>query len=1319
MQVTSRGTTSCDTAVVRVPEEFYAELELLDRFLLANFSMLIEDIPVARLHEVLHDTELSCDQCVGCTVGTSEVRNFFNQHVSLSTPTSSRNQQIALLDGREKPMPTSSCVVVHRDYHPPFGAVMQSGMHVSKVKTKTMGKANKPVVQEWAAKDFVEKILPAMAPSSTARKSSEQEQKWVVLCHTKIQGLREELYAGRKSPVLAEKFCNIADRLHEDRKRSKRAVELQPEQDHDNSRPVQHFIDTSPIRREFVIERQAQIQATHEFEEMQEQLHKYDTLADVGECKKIWLRWVSELSRKIERIRFEPTVEEQKTVLSAKVPSYLPSDLLAVTTCRTAFSVLYQPRKNKDKDALTDIIGQQQNNFNNSSALTEEEADLKQINESVAAAARKKNQNSGISPDQLYSSFSDSGPNKEAKVGGCKVKVVTQSRDVLAVPFADICSKIGDAINFEYNCYRVNQTKKTGLLTSNATSNNSAEDEEVEGDVDHTTGAMGAGTTTNPPAVSEEDTKHMRKLRNAAAAEQQNRAVFASIDAEDLQEQELKQVQDDFAKETKLTQRKLYYEKIKMLEDPVWDRYTVRVPLGAELCHLLLECCPVECDYEDAKHLLSAEQQQAWEQKKRDGKMDEKGTETTRGGGGGGVAGASGGAPSSFQQSDRELGLASSSAGGVTSGTFDEAGANNREALVPYDEMHHSSDNFDRVEINALYHRLIWQSQNKMQGQIVMREICRQQLEEANFPQTIRPVNPPMICKPLPWLGPRKGCYYLHSVRLIRPTGSQKTMDDAKVYDMTKVQKAMDVLSQVAWRVNKKVFDVMSEVWEKDLQLAKIPPRENVPLSELFKSAEQLKGMGPEALKLHLLQIQQAKRKNAQLVSERPTFLLRLNAAREYYFADQVFFPHSIDFRGRAYPIPPHWNHQGPDVCRGLLEFAEAKRLGERGWYWLKIATANLYGKDKLSLEKRVEWAEENMDRICKTARDPFADEEAVQFWSTAADGAWQFLAKCFEVEAARSCPEGPTNYLSHTPVFQDGSCNGLQHYAALGRDKRGGAAVNLLPSEVPQDVYTIVLEECIHRVNADTHNNEQAQLCVQHEVLKRSTVKQTVMTICYGVTILGATEQVRGKLRDLLGSKVDEATLRKMAQYLARRILQSVDQVFDRAMRIKKWFDAVSVVFSDVNLPCCWMTPFGLSVSQPYYVQSKQTVRTGLQSVTLCNDSSSEVDGRHQKCGFPPNYVHSLDAAHMMMVATKMHEANMDFAMVHDSFWTHACNVDFMNFHIRDSFIELHNQPLLQDLERDYCLMLGAMRDRLPVLPPREEDLDLEKVRESLYFFD
>ena len=44
-----------------------------------------------------------------------------------------------------------------------------------------------------------------------------------------------------------------------------------------------------------------------------------------------------------------------------------------------------------------------------------------------------------------------------------------------------------------------------------------------------------------------------------------------------------------------------------------------------------------------------------------------------------------------------------------------------------------------------------------------------------------------------------------------------------------------------------------------------------------------------------------------------------------------------------------------------------------------------------------------------------------------------------------------PAAFRSRLPVQMDGSCNGLQHYAALSRDAPGAHAVNLLPVDRPQ----------------------------------------------------------------------------------------------------------------------------------------------------------------------------------------------------------------------------------------------------------------------------
>ena len=86
---------------------------------------------------------------------------------------------------------------------------------------------------------------------------------------------------------------------------------------------------------------------------------------------------------------------------------------------------------------------------------------------------------------------------------------------------------------------------------------------------------------------------------------------------------------------------------------------------------------------------------------------------------------------------------------------------------------------------------------------------------------------------------------------------------------------------------------------------------------------------------------------------------------------DTFYQPHNLDFRGRAYPIPPHLSHIGDDLARGLLMFAEAKPLGERGLRWLKIHLANLYGFDKGSFDERVAFVMDRLEDVYDSAENP------------------------------------------------------------------------------------------------------------------------------------------------------------------------------------------------------------------------------------------------------------------------------------------------------------------------------------------------------------
>lgn len=106
------------------------------------------------------------------------------------------------------------------------------------------------------------------------------------------------------------------------------------------------------------------------------------------------------------------------------------------------------------------------------------------------------------------------------------------------------------------------------------------------------------------------------------------------------------------------------------------------------------------------------------------------------------------------------------------------------------------------------------------------------------------------------------------------------------------------------------------------------------------------------------------------------------------------------------------------------------------------------------------------MDLILDSADNPLTGKK----WWMDSDEPWQTLSCCLEIADVVRSPN-PEEYLCHLPIHQDGSCNGLQHYAALGRDIAGAHSVNLTPSEVPQDVYSTVVALVEERRVKDAEN--------------------------------------------------------------------------------------------------------------------------------------------------------------------------------------------------------------------------------------------------------
>ncbi|GLU10284.1 hypothetical protein SLE2022_271030 [Rubroshorea leprosula] len=570
----------------------------------------------------------------------------------------------------------------------------------------------------------------------------------------------------------------------------------------------------------------------------------------------------------------------------------------------------------------------------------------------------------------------------------------------------------------------------------------------------------------------------------------------------------------------------------------------------------------------------------------------------------------------------------------------------------------------------------------------------------------------PMLIPPKKWKGYDKGGYLFLPSYIMRTHGSRKqqaALENAPAKQMQKVFEALDTLGNTKWRVNKKILTVVETLWARGGKIAGLVDREDLPIPEkppLEDSTEIQKWKWS---------VRKANKINRERHSLRCDIEFKLSVAKKLEDEEGFYYPHNLDFRGRAYPMHPHLNHLSSDLCRGVLEFAEGRPLGRSGLRWLKIHLANLYsgGVEKLSHDGRLEFVDNHLYDIFDSAENPINGN---RWWLTAEDP-FQCLAACINLsEALKS--SSPYTVISHLPVHQDGSCNGLQHYAALGRDSLEAAAVNLVAREKPADVYSEIaarVHDIIKRDSLkDPATNPKASLAkILIDQVDRKLVKQTVMTSVYGVTYIGAREQIRRRLEEK-GLITDDRLIFAAACYAAKVTMAALGELFQAARGIMGWLGDCAKVIASENQPVKWTTPLGLPVVQPYCKTERHVVRTSLQVLALQREGNL-VQVRKQRTAFPPNFVHSLDGSHMMMTTIACRDAGLHFAGVHDSFWTHACDVDKMNRILRENFVELYSMPILENLLESFQTSYPGL-----VFPPLPErgSFDLNEVLESPYFF-
>lgn len=231
----------------------------------------------------------------------------------------------------------------------------------------------------------------------------------------------------------------------------------------------------------------------------------------------------------------------------------------------------------------------------------------------------------------------------------------------------------------------------------------------------------------------------------------------------------------------------------------------------------------------------------------------------------------------------------------------------------------------------------------------------------------------PMWCPPVPWVSAQFGAYVVSPTKLMRfldgTTQHQQVLDRCPRGDLFPVLDALNQLGNCPWKINGPVLDLIIFVFNnKGDEKLEVPP----PPSEAPQPAKYLPGEAGSPTKAELKrEMAQCHKKAAEMYSLRMDALYKLSIAA--HFKEQVFwFPHNMDFRGRTYPCPPHFNHLGNDLTRAILLFAHGKPLGPHGLDWLKIHLVNLTGlKKRSSLAERLAFANEIMDEVLDSADRP------------------------------------------------------------------------------------------------------------------------------------------------------------------------------------------------------------------------------------------------------------------------------------------------------------------------------------------------------------
>jgi DNA-directed RNA polymerase len=589
------------------------------------------------------------------------------------------------------------------------------------------------------------------------------------------------------------------------------------------------------------------------------------------------------------------------------------------------------------------------------------------------------------------------------------------------------------------------------------------------------------------------------------------------------------------------------------------------------------------------------------------------------------------------------------------------------------------------------------------------------------------PTYGPCVAPPHDWTTPTDGGFHTPQLRRAHGTLVRHRMsrsDYVAQAQMPVVLAAVNTLQRTAWQVNTEVLEAVLSV-AKHFAAGEIAsphalPKPDVPewLNDTATKEAREAWTDDRKGRFKAWKRQMAEWHTARKLAGASfaRFYAATRGAEMFKAYPALYFTYFADSRGRLYPMTYGLNPQGSDLQRGLIRFAKGLPLNDStAVMWFCVQGANKFGFDKATLEERQQWVMDRANLIEAFAEAPLDNRG----WKEAADPV-QFLAWCFEFRRWRTTPD---SFVSHLPISMDGSCNGLQNLSALLRDHIGGQATNLTNNSVMQDIYRQVAEAATERLKTtsfDEATSEALRLKWLSHGINRTVVKRSVMTTPYGVTRGSAADYV---VDDYLkpgsaGSIFQPAEYSKAAQVLMSAVWPAIGDVVVKGREAMEWLRKSARVILAQHTDgddalITWVSPSGFPACQAYYAAEVHRINTKLHGdmKIRVHTELDEPDVNKHASGLAPNFVHSMDAAHLHLTTACCQSAGIDaVAMIHDDYGTHAANAQKLYEIIRERFVWMYeNNDPIEEFHAKY--------PETPK-PPTKGDLDIREVLKSRYFF-